>query len=65
LEGDKDATELLAAVDAVAVAATAHDVIASLAALDDHVSRLTEGSTRTLLKRALNALRAVDARKAS
>jgi hypothetical protein len=65
LEGEKDATKLLAALDAVAAAVTTDEVIASLDVLDDHVSGLTDSNTRTLLKRTLNALRAVDARKAS
>ena len=65
LEADTDAPELMAGLDAVAVAVTADEGITLLDALDDHVSRLTEGSTRTLMKRALDAFRAVDARKAS
>ncbi len=65
MEADKGAKELQAALDAVAVALTAGEVIAPLDALDDHISGLTESSTRTLLKRTLNALRAVDAREKS
>jgi transcriptional accessory protein Tex/SPT6 len=65
MEADTDAEELQAALDAIAVAVTVDEVNASLDALDDHISGLAESSTRTLLKRALNALRAVDARKAS
>jgi hypothetical protein len=65
MEADTDAKALQAPLDAVADAVTADEVNASLDALDDHLSRLTESSARTLLKRALNALRAVDAPKAS
>jgi hypothetical protein len=65
VEGEKDATALRAAVDAVAVAATTDEMSSSLDALDSRISKLKDSGLRTLLTRTLNALRATVARKAS
>lgn len=65
VEGERDATALRAAVDAAAAAVTIEEMHASLDALDNRISKLTDSGTQALLTRTLNALRATVARQAS